>query len=507
MRGVGRALSDVATPRWDRVLVLLWLVGLSVVRSARLDEHDPYWQTRAGLENLAGQGLARPDSWSWAPVGGDWYQNSPLWDSLLGLGYRMAGFWGFFAVSLIVMVGYFWVAQRLALRLGARPLPGLAGLLAVSAAAFAMLSPRATLAVELLILFGVWVALAWVDGPAGRLSWLGNFGLVCVIALSLSILGNWIHLSFLLVGPGMAVVWVPIWLTSPIVRPTKSALIVAGLVGWSLGPVFSPYGLTAGLERAAAVQRACQGVIVEWSTPFTQSMPVHLVALAVVAALLALAIGVWLVRGWMGGARDLHWGGLLALAAVGVPASLLGLTAVRFLGIGLLTLAPVLAVAMTAGVDRLRARWTGPDKPGWWEYTTGRVWRVVLWLTAVVLAPGAVLVGANHGVPAERAVIAALPEGCRLYSGAGFAGPVVLLRPDVRVWIDGRADYYGRDRIIAQYAYLDGSTSDLVPSGTTCVALDASQGEVVLARRLDESPQWRPAGQDGPYRLWLPSGG
>lgn len=505
MQRVRNALLRLAVPRWDRLLVTIWLVGFAVARSARFKERDPYWQVRAGLENLAGQPLARPDAWSWAPVGGDWYQNSPLWNSLLGLGYAGGGFWGLFGVTLATMVGYFLVAEQLALCLGARPLPSLAGLLAVFSSALAMLSPRATLAVQLLILVAVWAALAWADGPARRFGWAPNFVVGLALATGLSTLGNWAHLSFLLIGPGMGAVWLVIWLFAPLGRPVKLALSLAGLVGWGLGPLLSPYGLATGLDRTAAVQAACQGVILEWSTPFTAGMPGELVAMALIAAGVAVAVSVWLVRRWLRGVRDLRLGGLLALAMVGVPAALLGLTAVRFLGIGLLTLAPVAAVGVTRLVDGARTRWAGASGSRWWEYTTGRLWRIVLWLTAVVLTPGALLLGSNHAWPAEAELIDELPSGCRLYSDAGLAGPVILLRPDVLVWLDGRADYYGRDRTLAQDGYLQARSAGLVPDGTTCVALDTSLGRIPLVDRLDDSSQWRLAGQDGPYRLWLPS--
>lgn len=506
MRRVRQALQGIATPRWDQLLVTLWLVGFAIVRSARFAEHDPYWQVRAGLENLSGQPLARPDAWSWAPVGGNWYQNSPLWDSLLGLGYAGAGFWGLFAVTLVTMVGYFLLAARLALRLGGRPLPTLAALLVVFCASLSTLSPRATLAVQVLILFSVWAALAWSNGPATRLGLSANAAVGLVMALALSTLGNWVHLSFLLIGPGMGVVWLVIWWFAPLGRAVKLALGAGGLVGWGLGPLLSPYGLSAGLDRAAAVQAACQGLISEWSTPLTPGTPVELVAMTIVALALAMAVSGWLLLRCRRGPRDAALGGLAALAMIGVPASVLGLVALRFVGIGVLTLAPVVAVGFTALVDALRRRWTGAATSRWWEYTTGHLWRIVMWLTAVVLSPGVVLIGAGHAVPAEAGVIAKLPSGCRLFSEAGLAGPVILLRPDVKVWIDGRADYYGRERILRSYGYRSAQENPLVPAGTTCVALDTSVEAPALVGALDASPLWRAAAQDGPYRLWLPEG-
>jgi len=504
MGRVREALSGVAMPRWDRLLVVIWLVGFAIARSARFNERDPYWQVRAGLENLAGQPLARPDSWSWAPAGGDWYQNSPLWDSFLGLGYAGGGFWGLFVVTVLTMAGYFLLAERLALRLGARPLPSLVGLLAVFSSTLAMLSPRATLAVQVLILAAVLIALEWAAGPARRLGWLANLTVAFALALGLSTLGNWVHLSFLLIGPGLGVVWLVIWIFAPVARLVKVALSAAGLVGWGLGPLLSPYGLVGGLERTSAVQRACQGVVVEWSSPFTAGLPAELPAMAVIAAVLSIWVGTWLWGVTRRGPRDLRLGGLLALSMIAIPASLLGLTAIRFLGIGLLTMAPVVAVRVTSAVDALRRRWRRAAHSRWWEYTTGRLWRVVLWLTAAALTVPTIVLGASHAVPAEAELVAQLPSGCRLYSDVGIAGPVILLRPDVPVWMDGRADYYGRDRILSSYRYRVGDGDPLIPSGATCIALDLSLGESALVRKLDASSDWRPAGQVAVYRLWLP---
>jgi len=507
MGRVRAALSGVATPRWDRLLVAIWLVGFAVARSARFNERDPYWQVRAGLENLAGQPLARPDTWSWAPVGGDWYQNSPMWDSFLGLGYAGGGFWGLFAVTVLTMAGYFLLAERLALRLGARPLPSLAGLLAVFCSTLAMLSPRATLAAQVLILAAVLIALEWADGPARRLSWPVNLTLGFVLAMGLSTLGNWVHLSFLLIGPGLGVVWLVVWFFAPVTRAVKTALSVAGLVGWGLGPLLSPYGLVGGLERTAAVQAACQGVVVEWSSPFTAGLPVELLAMALIATVISAWAAVWLWRRVRRGPVDLALGAALALATIAVPACLAGLTAIRFLGIGLLTMAPLVAAMVTTAVDGIRRRWQHTAGSRWWEYTTGRLWRVVLWLTAAVLTVPTVVLAANHAVPAEAELVAKLPAGCLLYSDVGIAGPTILLRPDVRVWIDGRADYYGRDRILSSYRYRIGEGDHLIPVGATCVALDLSLGESDLVRKLDESPEWQPAGQVDVYRLWLPRQG
>ena len=74
-----------------------------------------------------GTPLARPDSWSWAPVPDLFYPNSPGWNALLGLSWLGGGYWGLFLFTFAGLLTYFAVAYALARRLGAHPLAALAG--------------------------------------------------------------------------------------------------------------------------------------------------------------------------------------------------------------------------------------------------------------------------------------------------------------------------------------------------------------------------------------------
>ncbi|MGC3995215.1 MAG: hypothetical protein QM779_14060 [Propionicimonas sp.] len=504
----GRASS---TDRWwDRVLLAGFLVSFALVRAGRVAERDPFWQIRAGLENLAGVPLARPDTWSWSGVPGDWYPNSPLWNVLLALSYQAGGFWGFFAFSALVLLALLVVSALLAARLGARPLPGLIGLFAIFAGALPYLGARATIGAQVLILLAVWAGL-WLSDRVAVLPPRALAAATAGVALALSVLGNWIHLSFLLVGPALAVVWAVIWwLTPGVSTGRRTLLVVLGGLGWALGPLLSPFGVVGGLERARAVQDASQGLLTEWSSPFDPIQGGAYTGMVVIALLVAGASSWWLYREWRRGA-DVRL--LAALTMIGVPASLAGLVALRFLGIGPLTLAPVVAALATHGVDRLR-RWLragagrGRVQRVLGDYTAGRFWRVVLSVVLVGLSPAVVLLAGEHGVPSESAIVARLPEGCRLFSAPDIGGAVVLLRPDVKVWMDGRADFFGRDLLEQSIAYYSGVTDDVVPAGATCVLVNtANEVTSGLRERLAGSPQWRLDTEDRTYELWLPTTG
>jgi len=504
---MAKVVAVASSRRWDSVLLWGFLVSLALIRAGHPEERDAFWQIRAGMENLAGVPLARPDTWGWSGVEGNWYPNSPLWNMLLALSYGSAGIWGLFLLSGVTIVALLMVTNVLGRRLGARPLPGLLGLLVVYSAAFPMISARATLAIQLLLLIAVYVGLRLSDLAPTMLPTLLTV-VVMASALGLSTLGNWLHLSFLLLGPAMAAVWALIWLLTPgLTGRQRLVLISAGGIGWLLGLVLSPYGVVVGLARARAVQAACEGIILEWASPFSPLVPPRFFFMLTVALILALGSVGWLYRRWRAGAsvRD-----LAALVAIGAPTALAGLAAIRFLGVSLLVLAPVAAAATTRAVDWWRSRPLPASLPGGMaarlrELRTGRFWRIVLTATLIVLSPGVVLLGSEHGEPAERAMLARLPAGCRLFTGSVLASTTVLLRPDVPAWLDGRLDFAGRGMILDTYGYLGGTMVEPVPPGTTCVLLSADTDEAGLKARLSTSADWRLDSGNGTLELWLPA--
>ena len=503
---MAKVVAGASHRRWDSVLLWGFLVALALARAGHPDERDAFWQIRAGMENLAGVPLARPDTWTWSGVEGNWYPNSPLWNMLLALSYGAAGLWGLFVISALTILALLMVTNVVGRRLGARPLPGLLGLLVVYSAAFPMLSARATLVIQLLLLSAVYVALRLSDRATTMVPTV-LAGAVMASALGLSTLGNWLHLSFLLLGPAMAGVWGLIWLLSPgLTGRRRIVLIVAGGIGWLLGPVLSPYGVVVGLARARAVQEACEGIIQEWASPFSPLVPQKFLFMLTVALVLALGAMGWLYRRWRAGApvRD-----LAALVAIGVPTAFAGLVAIRFLGVSLLVLAPVAAAAATRAVDWLRSRPAPAALPVGLaarlrDYSTGRFWRIVMTATLVVVSPGVVWLGVQHGEPPERAIVNQLPAGCRLFTDSVLASATVLLRPDVPVWMDGRFDFAGRAMILDGYGYQGGTMPEPVPPGTTCVLVAANEDGAALRARLSSSGDWRRESGDGTLELWLP---
>jgi hypothetical protein len=204
-----------------------------------------------------------------------------------------------------------------------------------------------------------------------------------------------------------------------------------------------------------------------------------------------------------------------ALAVCAVPFALAGVVAIRFISTSILTLAPILAAAFTVMVVALAHRLSRgtdsgrlvPRKAA--EWTSEGFWRVVLAATLLVLSPLVVVAAWPHAAPATAGINRLLPADCRLFGTSIESASVILTRPDVKVWLDGRSEYWGRERLIRANVYLFHPTSaEIVPRGTTCVLLTdpgLEPGLTVITQRLDDSPQWQHlAGQDG-ANLWIPA--
>ena len=498
-----------ARPGWHLPLVLL--SALAIVRAGWVEERDPYWQARAGSENLAGAALVRADSWSWDPVSAPFVQTSPGWNMALGAGWDALGFGGLFLLGLASISTYLWSAWLLSRRLGARPLPTLLGFAAPLALGMAFISPRASLVAQSIFLLALAIADRWRISTRRVTAW-STAGVFLAVATTTAF-GSWIHLSWILLAPALATSCSVLWATMgrwPILE--RLALIASTWIGVAVGALAGPYGTDA-LAVSRRVQEACQGVITEWITPFTPALALRWLP----AAGLTLALTAWALRRIWRGRRTLmsnpRTSLSLALLVLAAPAAAGGVLAIRFIGVALLTLAPVGAVWATRWSDVLSHRRRAEPPTGVLRnarirfWSDGRRWPPVLWGVLAVLSPLVLLAGAEVSRPQpEHRLMAALPTGCRLLSTPSAAGPVILERPDVTVWWDGRVDYYGRDRNIRNIRLLSGtSVDDASVEEATCIMLDRS-GEVDVsgfAKALDSSGSWTQVSSVGDGTVWL----
>jgi len=225
-----------------------------------------------------------------------------------------------------------------------------------------------------------------------------------------------------------------------------------------------------------------------------------------------IGLAAWFVRRIRRGPVDQTFSLASAICIVAVPFAVAGMSALRFLGVSALILVPILGMGVTRLGRRART-WAQhlPDLSALKEpalrWTSARSWRIVLSLVAALLLPFAFWLGpVNHAVPEELAAIKALPSGCRLFTTASIAGPTILVRPDVPVWYDGRADYFGHARLLeaAAYSYKGAATS--APPGATCVVLPAigqSASLPLATARMIADPAWTLLGLYNRFDVWV----
>jgi hypothetical protein len=244
---------------------------------------------------------------------------------------------------------------------------------------------------------------------------------------------------------------------------------------------------------------------------FTSGLAARWAAPGLLAILGSAAAVVWVVRHWADRGRDPRVGLVGALVVTVVPASIGGLSAVRFIGVALLGLCPLAAMATTQAAAKVRRRLNDEPRglfknPRLRFWADGQHWRPVLAVLPLVLLPGVVLMTLPLGRPlADIAAVQRLPQGCRLVSDPGSAASVILLRPDVKVWIDGRADYYGRQRNMEAVRLLSSHRTDQPPlDRATCVVLrrDGHFDVEPLVEALDADPAWRRLLSDKAIAAW-----
>lgn len=480
-----------------------------------MDESDPYWQIRAGLENLAGSPIARPDTWSWSPVPGLFYPNSPGWNFVLAAGWEIGHFQGLFVVSLLSIATYLLCSVFIASYLGVNTLISLGVGSILWFAVFPMLSPRGTIGVEMLLLVSIFLGYVWTL-RAHRRSLFTNAVVIVGAGWALCTAGNWIHLSWTLYGFLVAGAMTLMWCVTPNLEwQRKITFSVLGFVAAAAGLLTGPYGFAA-LARTYEVRDIGAGIILEWSSPFTNLEVASRWAIPSGLALLIVILSIAYVwRTHSDRNHDPRLRLVAALTFVAVPFALLGLTAIRFVGVALLFMVPLASVLCAVGLRKLRLRIAKRPSASKWlaqrqiVWFTERYWQRIIGITLAVLLPFVVLTAAPTATQASMGAIRSLPSGCQLFTLVHEANLTLLIRPDVPVWYDGRADYFGRQRLLEAQQYAEHTFGNaLVPPGTSCVLLENTSkvlDTTGLIEGLSQSAHWTQWYRDENYTVWVPS--
>ncbi len=478
------------------VMLRIALLILAATVAGLDSESDQFWMAREGLDVLRTHRWIHQDAWGWAPVDGAFIPNSPLWQITLALVWQQAGGIGIYLLSAACSAIQFLLVARIARTLGADRLSILLTAIVSVVLVPPLFTARAGLPATTLFIAAVW----WWQSIALRRETavrVHHFARWLLLAFVIPLGGVWLHASWAAFGPAVALVsglavYQRCSYRSRLFAITAAAVIgLAAIVACCLGPLGADLWV-----RTLDVAAICRGLITEW-LPAWELGEGWLVAWLVSAAL-AAAVAMQCVWSNAWRSSTLFVTASVITAAAGIAGAAV---AVRSMLPGVAILSPLLAMS----ISQARARFARSDK---WralgERSAVSYWRpmAVPLLIVGALAGTAQLTNLNARI-ADPA-LQYLPPSCRLFSDPKTAAPVLLTQPEVLVWADGRADYWGRDRLREWVAFLEGRQSDIVPKGTSCIALSTSDPRSPLARRLATQSDWYRAAASELTEVWLP---
>jgi len=464
--------DTVGTQLWHgRHVALMAGIGLllGLHRAEAALDSDTLWSARYGMDVLSSGRLPRSDTYSWTAFGHQWIPSSWGWNLALGAAYRGAGLLGIWLVGIALAVGLAIAVAHAAARIAAPPLPT-ALLFAVLGGVALVVAPRAQTIGYVLVL-----AIPPVLAPVlyrGRAQALPAAAALC----GLQVLWMNLHSSALL-GPALIAVGGIGLLLRPAQRPGRAvrrlARLAAVVVATAACCLATPYGAGPVLH-VRAVRSASVGLINEWDHPgfgnFAQLVSLIAIAVAVLASWLAYR------------SRRFDTAGILLLLVAATA------SAIRFAPMIVVFAIPELAAAL--GILKVR------------PFMFRRI-------VAAVCAVLGVFAIANVRTFARRStnlasprLVAALPRDCHVANDYTLGATVILLRPDVRVSIDGRNDMYGRALVLSAVAMLEdspGTAAKLHAARVNCVLAPSS---APLVAGLSHDSDWHVVGHDG-YRTLL----
>ena len=478
--------------RIARIALSTGILVIAAVAAAAGNFTDPLWMARAGTEILSGGAPVHADSWSWDPVANPFVPTSPGWQVLLGLGYQFLGITGVYVVGVLAIAfglgGLSWIAARL----GASATAALLALLPVWAFHGAIASRAAFPALVLFMM-----DLQFLRQRVPQLAQETRWGPTLRLALGqfvIAAIGVWMHASWSLFAPATAAI-AGFWLltSSKPAHWRRWRQLAALSIGLVAGSCVSPTGI--GIWVAAnRVREQCAGVVLEWSPSWMQD-PLW-IALSGLIAVYVLSAAALAFRRVENRRLQSTEGVLAILAILSLAASL---TTMRFMMQAAILVVPVYAMA----IERAWQRQRHGDNA---DIRFGRVYMSrVMAASFVLLLPLAVVSAASTFPTAHAATTRDLPRGCHLFADYSATNVTLLVRPDVKVWFDGRLDYWGHTRIVEYSRYLGGTNPNgAVPEGTTCV-IATGPSEAGLRSVLLASGHWRLVTTSGDMSLWLPA--
>lgn len=411
--------------RFNTSIITVWglIVGLSLLRAARLPELDVLWGSVNGTDILKGMSITHPiDYWNFQTYGETWSPNSWLWHVLLSVSYQNLGTFGFWVivfVSNITILTLAWVFLR---KNQIEPNWHPYIILTFGILLILFLNGRSNTADVILLMVFITVTNFIVCLKKPKITQI----VVPVFAGILSILWINFHLTGVL-----AVILFPAF-TWLFLRntPVKQRVWVSILVFFtsSLGNLCSPFGSTV-YSKMFLVRDESTGLISEWG-PVVQ--PFEIFWLHIVGIILTIVLIIVLLKQ----RKELLYVvflSVLTMQSIFVSRYAMYLMVAAFVAVPLLS-------------------WKAPVK----QFPQKLFVLSARMVAGVVLCVGLgvnvlTLVDNDSYFPVAVSDFGYVPEGARVLASQHTGSALILYRPDTLVALDGRNDLIGKERMITPY--------------------------------------------------------
>lgn len=464
------------------IATIIVIISFGLTRSIYISEADVMWQTRSGLDFFKDGIFHRPDTYSWTATGVEYISNSWLWNSLLAFLYIHTGFVGIAAFTALMTS------------------------ITLGLVAYSMRKAKVSWPAILLFtcimgtMGGIWLS--------GRPQLCDYFLLACALAIianndltkrfsHIKVLGLFSLIiilwnNFHLTGIVGAVCFAAIYFMKQLeVREGESQQIMLKILR-SIGALMlfvsccflTPYGVQAFYKPFVTVNSSV-GIISEWLSPWTFAMTANTLSAGAIGI---IAILLFTFK------KSLHWTEcILAIALLGIASWQARWTPFMII---------MLSILIGKSLDRLSKSKPAISKSVYVK-TAGIALVVTSFLFGLTaLSPHSVVSNTKYGFD----LVSFIPDGCKVFNDPGIGGAITLIRPDLKVSLDGRNDLYGSEEYIAQndVAYGRGDAMEWIKDNEIgCILL---QDKHLLNENLQRTPTWQLIKEDSQgAKLWVRS--
>lgn len=250
---------------------------------------------------------------------------------------------------------------------------------------------------------------------------------------------------------------------------------VSMLILGALACLLTPYGVNGMVKPLTTVSKSV-GVISEWASPWTFYGESHFISIGLILVFLFVAFRLWKNSQWLDAtfvtglilvaSYQNRWAPFLAVAGalwLGRSISQITISNSLLKNLSFMTLAAALVPMIV--------------------------------LSVASFAPGSRIDRAEYGA----SVVKKVPSSCKLLNSPEMGGPIILLRPDLKVSLDGRNDMYGDVTYIDQnHALLstkpEVSKKWISENNITCVL---ANNKMTIQEHLLTTGDWDTKATDG----------